>query len=576
MKHVYILIIALFTVAVSAQAQVTIYSEDFNRQAAGTTLPFGYTSASGDWSVANTGGSAGASGMSGGNYLRAVRNNNGNAIPDAHIVELKGIRVKGFTTVKIRWADIKTKNHQQSVTSDVALQYSIDNSTQRHSVNIGAQGAVNGGWKIVNNGQFITISNIPATATSINFYWTISMSRSQDFYGIDDIAITGDLSSENDVFSWGAKPLLESPFTVSGPAAQMPYTLDYVPMRWTRTVAKNTTLVADHVRNDYFQAPNKCLALGQSGANATQGTTINIAFDDNMADLTFTLLHVDQRVGQYQDQVIITAVNSAGKQVLLQDEHVLRGAKVKFTAATGAVTGVSGQNIEAGSNEGDVVVRFAEPVQQVTLAYYNLDGVRNTQGAQGIAIHNISGRAAGIITPLPVTLVSFKGTMQQGAARLNWSTASELDNDKFLVERSQDGKTFKAIGEVKGRGTSSMMQHYTFTDNAPVSGTNYYRLKQVDYDGTFEYSKTFALQATLAASSVVFPTLATEEITVKLATIEGQVEVLISDMTGKQLTAVRNPSERQLVMPVQHLKTGVYFVTVVSSTQKETIRFVKK
>ncbi|WP_461491199.1 T9SS type A sorting domain-containing protein [Pontibacter sp. HJ8] len=491
---------------------------------------------------------------------------------DIHRIDIKGIRVKGFTAVKIKWLDSKTNAHNNSATSDVSLFYSIDGGTYT-KLSIASQNATDGVWRTSNNGNYIQLPAIPATATTINFYWSIELTRQEDHYGIDNIELVGTNPTENDIFSWATRPANEDPFVASSPAAATPYKLDNVAMRWTRSTAGTTSVTTALVKNEQLQAPNKTLTLVQTGASATQGTTVNVRFDDPMANLKFTLFDVDQQVGQVQDRLVITGLNSAGKTVLLKNEHVQRGSTINFDAATGAITGASGTDIAATSSLGDVVFMFDEPVQQVTIAYYNLDAAK---GSQGLGIYQISGMAAAIIAPLPVKLVSFKGAAQDGGAKLTWSTATEIDNDKFVVERSQDGKTFKAIGEVKGNGNSNMLLHYSFTDTAPLAGTNYYRLKQTDFDGQFEYTRIVALHVGVISASSVYPTLAASEVTVRLQPAASGSNVAVLDLTGKQVALVQNYTDNQLVLPVDHLKSGVYFVTVYSGSQKETLRFVKK
>ncbi|KAA3436100.1 T9SS type A sorting domain-containing protein [Rufibacter hautae] len=114
-----------------------------------------------------------------------------------------------------------------------------------------------------------------------------------------------------------------------------------------------------------------------------------------------------------------------------------------------------------------------------------------------------SYRSASVITPLPVTLTSFTAKAQKEGVLLNWTTAAEKDNDFFQVERSMDGRNFSAIGQVKGNGNSNVRVDYSFLDGKFLNGTAYYRLKQVDYDGKFEYSKTVAVQTKAVAATQV-------------------------------------------------------------------------
>jgi len=195
----------------------------------------------------------------------------------------------------------------------------------------------------------------------------------------------------------------------------------------------------------------------------------------------------------------------------------------------------------------------------------------------GSVCYNISSldvTSEGIIA-LPVELVSFKAQHHSSGVNLAWATASEKDNSGFEIEVSSDGKTFRKIGFVESKvGTTTIKQQYSFVDTKAASGTRYYRLKQVDFDGQFEYSKIVAISVGAVGTSAVYPTLATTEVTVKLAS-EGEVEVAVVDITGKRVAQVQNFTERELVLPVQHLKSGTYFVTVVGGQQKETFRFVK-
>ena len=99
-------------------------------------------------------------------------------------------------------------------------------------------------------------------------------------------------------------------------------------------------------------------------------------------------------------------------------------------------------------------------------------------------------------TVLPVTFISFNGVLQNNSAILTWSTANELNNKGYEVQRSNDGINFTDIGFVAGQGNSSQQNNYSYTDYKIVSGSNYYRLKQMDVEGRFNYSSTIRLDFT--------------------------------------------------------------------------------
>jgi hypothetical protein len=88
---------------------------------------------------------------------------------------------------------------------------------------------------------------------------------------------------------------------------------------------------------------------------------------------------------------------------------------------------------------------------------------------------------------LPIELISFAAEVSGNAVNLSWVTAAEINNDYFTVERSDDGKNFLPILSVKGAGNSSSPLYYHTKDTKPHGGINYYRLKQTDFDGKFEY-----------------------------------------------------------------------------------------
>lgn len=109
-------------------------------------------------------------------------------------------------------------------------------------------------------------------------------------------------------------------------------------------------------------------------------------------------------------------------------------------------------------------------------------------------------------TPLPVELLLFDARLEGGTVRCTWSTASEQNNDYFTVERSGDGTVFTDIGEVEGSGTSLVMHDYAFTDEQPLSGLSYYRLRQTDLDGTNTWSEVAAVWRDAPSSDlVVYP-----------------------------------------------------------------------
>jgi len=184
---------------------------------------------------------------------------------------------------------------------------------------------------------------------------------------------------------------------------------------------------------------------------------------------------------------------------------------------------------------------------------------------------NVDGFQSGIWTfagnysPLPVELLSFTAhAVNNNSVSCNWSTASEKNNNYFEVERSRDATHFEKIGTVDGAGNSSHQLNYQFTDAHPYEGVSYYRLKQVDFDGAFTYSKTEPVR--IDASHItntfnVYPNPANSYVQFTADTHpETAINITLLDMNGKIIL-------RKLIQPENFTSDNrVDLSTVVAGT----------
>ncbi len=192
--------------------------------------------------------------------------------------------------------------------------------------------------------------------------------------------------------------------------------------------------------------------------------------------------------------------------------------------------------------------------------------------------------AYGIIQkPLPVTLISFEGKQRSGSSvGLTWRTATEKDNDYFQVERSQDGRAFAAIGQVKGNGTTNVVQAYSYTDGTALAGTVYYRLKQVDYDGKFEYSKVIAVKASGAASLhtsiVAKPNPTSGKLVLIASHHKGAGNVALLHSSGKVMLAkeVQIEPGQPIEIDLSGWSPGVYYLQLKTATGMAVTKIVKQ
>jgi len=179
----------------------------------------------------------------------------------------------------------------------------------------------------------------------------------------------------------------------------------------------------------------------------------------------------------------------------------------------------------------------------------------------------------------PITLLSFEGEVVGERVLLSWKTETEENNDYMVVEHSTDARRFTAIGQVKGAGSTSTPQAYSLWDEKPQPGINYYRLRQVDFDGATAYHGLVAIEFKGKGGTIrVYPSIAAELLSVEMAIpAAGPGELLVYDIYGRpvQRIAVAPGLSRQEI-DVSSLPPGHYLLQWRSGNGESLIdRFVK-
>lgn len=178
------------------------------------------------------------------------------------------------------------------------------------------------------------------------------------------------------------------------------------------------------------------------------------------------------------------------------------------------------------------------------------------------------------ITPVPVDLVSFTAKAAGETSILSWATASELDNSHFEVEHSTDGKTFQPIGRVEGHGTTVEPQVYNSTHNNPIKGGNYYRLKQVDFDKSFEYSSIQTLSfKSRQITAKVYPSPSSHSLNIETEAALSSIEIL--DIRGNILLQRTYDKANKASINIEHLISATYFARIQIGDEVSLIKFVK-
>ena len=242
---------------------------------------------------------------------------------------------------------------------------------------------------------------------------------------------------------------------------------------------------------------------------------------------------------------------------------------ILFDKQNSYATAISPANTLAGvaqyNNYDANPVAFYNPIGGLCPAIQNAVFVNATTAgsyaACGGTLQTVTGSC---VKPLPVTLVSFSSTVINNAVELSWKTTSEVNNKYFEVERSEEGKIFKSLGQLEGKGTTNGINSYTFTDEQPNVGVNYYRLKQVDFDGAKTYSRMLAVNFYGSDFVSVYPNPVTNQVSVQFRKTATDASMSVSNMrlynqNGQMLKEVH--SGKMMALP--GITPGVYFLEIL-------------
>ena len=183
--------------------------------------------------------------------------------------------------------------------------------------------------------------------------------------------------------------------------------------------------------------------------------------------------------------------------------------------------------------------------------------------------------------PLPVELISFEGESKDRYNLLTWLTASEINNDFFIIEKSKDGKTFEVVGIVDGAGNSNTVSKYETIDDNPYHGTSYYRLKQTDYDGQTKIYPAIAVKViTLFDEVKIYPNPVTGNGFIEFSSIQESTQTIsIYDISGRvvyeKFYEVKKENNK-LMLEIIHLTKGMYFIRMADGADGVNLKFIKE
>lgn len=182
------------------------------------------------------------------------------------------------------------------------------------------------------------------------------------------------------------------------------------------------------------------------------------------------------------------------------------------------------------------------------------------------------------VAPLPVELTSFTAVSQNQQVTLNWSTATELNNNGFEVQRSNSNSDFVSVAFIQGLGTTTNQQNYSYIDKNLSAGVYIYRLKQIDYNGQFDYSNSIEVDVVSLDNYSLLQNYPNPfNPTTKIGYIlkdRTNVKVVVMNSLGEEIAVLVNELQdqglHQLDFNASNLSSGIYFYSIQTSQFRET------
>jgi hypothetical protein len=198
----------------------------------------------------------------------------------------------------------------------------------------------------------------------------------------------------------------------------------------------------------------------------------------------------------------------------------------------------------------------------VTFSGINLqNGDRFTIGNTNVAL------------PLPIQLISFDAIPLQAEVKLKWSTASELNNDFFTVQRSQDAEQWQDVIKVNGAINSNERIDYETMDGLPFSGVSYYRLKQTDLDGQYSYSSVRRVEITELFQLKVYPNPSSGKFTISTGFELQPENIKLYNSIGQEMSIALDKTNGSTSIE-SSIPKGIYILKVTQGYWRQSVRVV--
>jgi hypothetical protein len=212
---------------------------------------------------------------------------------------------------------------------------------------------------------------------------------------------------------------------------------------------------------------------------------------------------------------------------------------------------------------------------------------QNTGALLSTPVSGVSARSASNydLSIVPVELTSFSANVVDRSVVLNWTTATEINNQGFEIEKSADGISFNNIGFVPGFGTTTEPKSYSYTDQSVDNGTNYYRLKQIDFDGSFTYSSTAEVEMSLPIMFSLeqnYPNPFNPSTSIQFSLpVDAQVKINVYNLVGENVAEIVSGNfaagTHKVNFDAASMTSGIYFYQIdATGNDGKTFSSVRK
>ena len=341
---------------------------------------------------------------------------------------------------------------------------------------------------------------------------------------------------------------------------------------WVRGIPIGTTYVTAGDANPSLDAAADCSKLCFVTGNGG-GTYAMDDVDNGSTTLTSpvfnALMYPNPRVNYSRWFFNIPSSNPANDTLTISITNGIT------TVVLENVTASTAPGMSQWASRSFLISSYIVPTATMRLIVYTSDvaATPNTLEA-GFDFFSVSSSS----TPLPVELISFEAKALEMQNILSWKTASEINNDRFVIERSGDGILFSEIGSEKGVGNSTTVHEYLFRDFEVSKGITYYRLKQVDFDGTSAYSSTVAVKRNHPGKLNIYPNPVTDVLHVSLPGAGNESSLLeIFDLFGNKVFEKSVPGGTEMTYINIHdvdLTSGAYQLMISNEEGKTASLFL--